>query len=433
MSARKAWNPRRQVLLGLLALTILIFGLGGWSAFANIASAIVSSGMIEVEGNRKVVQHPDGGVVGEINVQDGDYVDAGEVLIRFDDTLLRSELAIIEGQLYEMVARRGRLDAERDGQDTIAFDEELVTLAAARPDIAELIDGQERLFAARRESRTKEAEQLAERKVQISNQIVGAEAQLSALREQLDLIGEELADQQSLLDRGLSQASRVLALQREQAALNGSVGELIASIAESRGRITEIEIEILKLETQTREEAISTLRDLQFREVELREKRLSTLETLSRLEVRAPVAGVVYDMQVYALRAVVRPADPVMYIIPQDQPLVISSRIPSIHIDQVRVGQEATLRFSAFDQRTTPEIRGQVTKVSADVFTDENTGANFYRAEILPLEGEVTKLGDLQMVPGMPVEAFIKTGDRTPFNYLVKPLTTYFNKAFRET
>ncbi|MEO1551216.1 MAG: HlyD family efflux transporter periplasmic adaptor subunit, partial [Pseudomonadota bacterium] len=197
--------------------------------------------------------------------------------------------------------------------------------------------------------------------------------------------------------------------------------------------IAEIEIEILRLDSSLREEAITTLRDLQYREIELRERRISTLETLSRLEVRAPVSGVVYGKTVHAIRSVVRPADPVMYIVPQDENLVISSRIETIHIDQVRLGQAATLRFSAFDQRTTPELNGTVTKISADVLTDEVTGQNYYSAELLPDEGEVDRLEGVTIVPGMPVDAFIKTGERTPLNYLLKPLTDYFSKAFRET
>jgi HlyD family secretion protein len=425
-------NARTSLILGFGALAVLVGGIGGWAAMANIAGAIVAPGQIKVEGDRQVVQHPDGGVVGEINVVDGDFVEAGEILMRFDDTLLRSELTIVESQLYEIMARRGRLDAERDGLDTITFDQELLDLAAENAEIAELVDGQQRLFEARRITRAKQVEQLNERQTQIEEQIKGSEAQLAALDVQLGLIRKELADQQSLLDQGLAQSSRVLQLQREEAGLNGQVGGLTAAIAESRGRIAEIEIEILKLETDLREEAITTLRDLQYREIELREKRLSALETLSRMDVRAPVSGIVYGKIVHALRSVVRAAEPIMYIVPQDTPLVISSRIEIIHIDQVHAGQTASLHFSAFDQRTTPVIYGSVVKVSADVFTDERTGMSYYTAEIIPNEGEAEKLGNLKLIPGMPVDSFIATGERTPLNYLVKPFTDYFNKAFRE-
>ena len=430
---KRKWSAMRHMVVGFGALIALVVGLGGWSALANIAGAIVTSGMIEVESNRQIVQHPEGGVVGEILVDDGDTVAAGDVLIRFDNTLQKSELSIIEGQLFEIMARRGRLEAERDGAATIAFPVELDGLASDSPiDVESLKRGQQSLFEARRTSLAEEAEQLRERQTQVERQIEGSEAQLTALQTQLDLIAQELKDQEELLRKGLAQATRVLSLQREQARLFGQVGELTAAVAESRGRIAETEIEILKLTSGLREEAITTLRDLQYNEIELKERRLSTLETLSRLEVRAPVGGIIYGTSVHAVRSVVRPADPLMFVVPQDSPLVISSRIETIHVDQVHVGQEATLRFSTFDSRTTPEIEGTVTKVSADVFTDEVTGQTYYSAELLPKDGELEKLGDIELLPGMPVESFIKTSDRTPLVYLTKPLMDYFNRAFRE-
>jgi len=429
----RKWKSTKQLVIGFVALICLVVGLGGWAAMANIAGAIVSSGMIEVEANRQVVQHPEGGVVGEILADDGDLVEGGDVLVRFDDTLLRSELSIIEGQLFELMARRGRLEAERDGFEGIAFPDELETMAPNTGiDIQNLKAGQLRLFAARRTSLSKEAEQLNERKIQIERQIEGTESQLEALKRQNELLAEELADQTDLLNKGLAQASRVLALQREEARLRGQVGELTAAVAESRGRIAETEIEILKLDSSLREEAITTLRDLEYNEIELKQRRLSTLETLSRMEVRAPASGIVYGTTIYALRSVVRPAEPLMYIVPKDSPFVIAARIEPIHIDQVHQGQEAKLVFSAFNARTTPELDGVVTKVSADVFTDEATGQVYYSAEILPKDGELAKLEGQELLPGMPVESFIRTTDRTPLTYLTKPFMDYFNRAFRE-
>ncbi len=429
----RKWKSTKQLTIGFIALFCLVVGLGGWSAMANIAGAIVSSGMIEVEANRQVVQHPEGGVVGEILADDGDSVDAGAVLVRFDDTLIRSELSIIEGQLFELMARRGRLEAERDGFEGIAFPDDMETMSPrSEIDIQNLKAGQLRLFAARRISLEKEAEQLEERKIQIERQIEGSEAQLEALKRQNELLLEELEDQTELLNKGLAQASRVLALQREEARLRGQVGELTAAVAESRGRIAETEIEILKLTSSLREEAITTLRDLEYNEIELKQRRLSTLETLSRMEVRAPASGVVYGTTIYALRSVVRPAEPLMYIVPKDSPFVISSRIEPIHIDQVHQGQDVKLVFSSFNSRTTPELDGVVTKVSADVFTDEVTGQVYYSAEILPKDGELAKLEGQELLPGMPVESFIRTNDRTPLAYLTQPFMDYFNRAFRE-
>ena len=431
--AKSPMNPLKPLLVGFLALGILIFGLGAWAAIANISGAVIASGAIEVEGNRQPVQHPDGGVVGEILVQDGDAVDAGEVLVRFDGTLMRSELAIIEGQLFEIMSRKARLMAEAEGRDDLNFDPELMELSANRPDIADLMIGQERLFVARQITKEQQVLQLREQLEQVAKQIEGTEAQITALTEQRDLIDQELGDQEQLLDKGLTQASKVLSLQREKARLGGTLGELQSNLAQAKAQTAEIEIQILRLDADLSEQALTTLRDMQYRENELRERRLSMQETLSRLDLRAPVAGIVYGRAVNSVNSVVRPADTVMFIVPQDEPLVISTRVEAIHIDQVHVGQEATLRFAAFDQRTTPEIFGAVTKVSPDVFQDEQTGVSYYSAEIIPFDEELTKIEGLVLLPGMPVEAFIKTGDRTPLAYLIKPLSDYFSKAFRET
>lgn len=425
---------RVPMITGILALTVLLGGFGYWGATTNISGAIIAGGSIEVDQNRQVVQHPDGGVVAEIIVDEGDTVAVGDVLLQLDPTLLRSELTIVEGQYFELVARRARLQAERDGLDEITFAEDVLTRAQQDPEVAELVEGQRNLFFARRDSVAREIEQLSKRGEQIADQVRGIEAQQEALGTQLDLIQEELADQQTLLDRGLAQASRVLSLQREQARLSGTVGELTAQKAQAEGRITELDIEILKLDTRRREEAITTLRDLQFRERELAEQRRAIQERLSRMEIRAPVSGVIYGMTVFTPRSVIRPADPVMFIVPQDRPLVIAAQVEPIHIDQLFVEQEVSLRFSSLDQRTTPELFGRVVQISADAFEDQASRVRYYRAEIVLNEGEIARLPEgAALIPGMPVEAFIRTEDRTPLAYLVKPFTDYFAKAFRES
>ncbi|MBN9888804.1 HlyD family type I secretion periplasmic adaptor subunit [Salipiger abyssi] len=430
----KDFPLRKPMMYGLFALLVLVGGFGTWAATTEISGAIIAGGQIQVDQNRQVVQHADGGTVAEILVDEGDVVEKGQILIRLDPTLLQSELKIVEGQYFELLARRARLTAERDGDDELIFSDELLELAGADAEIAELVDGQRNLFFARRDSVAREIEQLGKRSDQISNQIEGVEAQTSALEDQLALIDRELTDQQSLLDRGLAQASRVLALQRERARLAGSRGELIAQKAQAEGQITEIEIEILKLDTTRREEAITTLRDMQFRSRELAEQRQALKEQLKRMEITAPVSGVVYGLTVFAPRSVIRAAEPVMYLVPQDRPLVIAVHVEPIHIDQTHVGQEVALRFAALDQRMTPELFGTVTQISADAFTDENTSVSYYRAEIILNEGEMAKLPEnTTLIPGMPVEAFLRTADRTPLAYLVKPFTDYFSKAFRES
>jgi membrane fusion protein, type I secretion system len=426
------WSARFPLTFGIIGLLILVGGFGTWAVKTNISGAIIASGRIEVDQNRQIVQHLDGGVVEAIQVDEGDFVEQGQILIRLDSKLLKSQLLITEGQLYELMSRRGRLEAERDGITELKFDDVLLQAATGRADVVDLVEGQRRLFDARLESIARETEQLGKRRGQIDNQIDGIGAQKKSMSRQIQLIQKELIGQQTLLDKGLAQASTVLALQRAAANLDGTLGELIASEAEAEGRITEIEIEILKLGTGRREEAISRLRDLQYRELELAEQRRSTIEQLNRLDITAPVSGIVYGLQVHTPRSVIRPADPVLYLVPQDRPLVIAARVETIHIDKIFVGQQVILRFSALDQRLTPELFGTVTQISADAFEDANNQFSFYRVEAALNDGEMAKLPeDTVLIPGMPVETFIRTDDRSPMSFLVKPLADYFNKAFR--
>lgn len=426
------WPARGALTTGFLALVILVGGFGAWSVGTQITGAVIAQGRIEVDQNRQVVQHPDGGVVAEILVKEGDTVETGDLLIRLDAEALQSELAVVEGQLFEVLARRARFEAERDGAEALVFDPLL--LESDNSVVAELMEGQERLFEARLDSALQEKDQLSKRRDQIANQIEGISAQEEAVSAQLSLIAREQADQQSLLDRGLAQATRVLALQREAANLTGTAGELTAAAAEAESRITETDIEILRIETTRREEAISRLRDLQFNEIELSEQRRSLITQLDRLDIRAPVSGVVYGMTVFAPRSVIRAADPVLYLVPQDRPLVITTQVAPNNIDQIYLGQEVGVRFSAFDQRQTPELTGRVVQISADAFQDQASRLSYYRAQVELLEGEIDRLPDtLTLIPGMPVETFIRTDERTPMAYLLKPLTDFFAKAFRES
>ncbi|MEO9895850.1 MAG: HlyD family type I secretion periplasmic adaptor subunit [Paracoccaceae bacterium] len=428
------WSARAPVIIGMIGLVVFFGGFVAWGVITQISGAIIASGRIEVDQNRQIVQHPTGGVVSDIRVQEGDVVIAGDVLIELDKTQLVSQLSIVEGQLYELMARRGRLEAERDGDDLVEFEGELLSGAQQNSDIDELVNGQNNLFFARRESTAREKEQMGQRRIQITNQIQGIDAQETSLEEQLFLIQQELTSQQSLFDRGLAPASTVLALQRQSASLGGQLGELAASRAQAQERITELEIQELSLTTQRREEAITTLRDLRYRELEFVEQRSSLIADIERQLIRAPVSGIVYGLRVQTMRSVIRGADPVLYLVPQDRPLVIAARVDPIHIDQIVTGQAVNLRFSALDQRTTPELEGKVTLVSADAFEDEQVGVSYYRAEIILNPGEVEKLTNGQiLIPGMPVEAFIRTADRSPLGYLIKPLADYFNRAFRES
>lgn len=430
---RPFWSTRGPIALGLFTLALLIGGFGAWATMTELSGAIVAPGRIEVELNHQIVQHPDGGVVAGIDVTEGATVAAGDVLIRLDGTLLQSDRAVLQGQLNELSARRARLSAERDGLPSPVFPAELTALAAADPTVAELLEGQERLFAARLGGFTTTSEQLRRRIGQIASQVEGVNAQKAALETQLRLIGDELASQQALLAKGLAQASTVLALEREQARLQGQQGELTATRAQAEGRITETELEISRLTGARIEEAEAGLRDIGPALMELSEKLRAVDERIARLDIRAPVAGVVLGLTVTTPRAVIRPADPVLYIVPQDRPLVIATQVAAIHIDQVHVGQPVELVFSAFSSRNTPHLKGRISVLSADAFTDQVTHTSYYRAEILLEESELARLGGQLLLPGMPVEAFIQTEPRTPMAYLIKPFTDYFSKAFRES
>lgn len=427
------WSARRPLMIGGLALLILVGGFGAWAAATTISGAIIAPGRFAVASNRQVVQHPDGGVVETVLVKEGDRVTKGDTLVTLDPTFLASQIAVADGRLTEIRARRARLEAERDEFEAIVFPDDLLSMAGGDPEIAELIQGQRSLFEARNTSEGGSRTQLERRTEQIAAQIDGIDAQSAALGEQLELMEEELRNTQSLLDRGLAQAPRVLALRREASRLRGTVGQLAADRARSEAQITETELQIITLGTSRRETAITELRDIRAEELQLTEQLRAQQAQFDRLTVTAPVGGVVYGMTVFGVGSVVRPADPVLFIVPQDEGLVIEARVEPIHVDQVYPGQPVRVMLSAFDARTTPELNGEVRSLSPDAFDDERSGAPYYRAEIVLQEGEVDRLRANQiLIPGMPADAFIRTSDRTPLAYLTGPLVDYFVRAFRE-
>lgn len=429
----KIFSSSLPSVVGFLSVATLVAGFGTWAAVAQIDGAVIASGRIVVDRNRQAVQHLDGGVVKEVLVKEGDTVNQNDVLVRLDPTLTLSEKAVIESRLYELMARRGRMEAERDDAETITFDPRLLEKATQDPKVKELVEGQQRLFEARRETLLQALTQLQNQKLQLGNQINGIDAQMVALERQLQLIGDETKTQISLLERGLAQASRVLNLQREDARLSGLRGELTARRAQAMERSTEIDIEMLKIKTQRREDAIATLRDLQMGELET-DERLQTLTTqLERMQIRAPVAGIVYDVRLFGERSVIRPADPLMFIVPQDRPLVIEAKVEPKDVNKVHSLQQVVLRFTAFEMRNTPDLLGTVTRVSPDAFSEPDSGRPYYRAEIELPNTELSKLTEDQtLIPGMPVESFIRTGEYTPLAYLTAPITRYLTRAMRD-
>ena len=430
---RKVWSATGPVLVGVLTILLLVGGFAAWAMLTNIEGAIVAPGVIQVEQNRQVVQHLDGGVVVEINVSEAQSVKAGDLLIRLDGSQIKAEMAIIEGQLFDSMARRARLEAERDDLAEPVFSAELLDLVAERPDVADMIEGQRRLFTARLETVTAQISQLNKRMDQITSQVQGISAQTVAITDQIALIGPEVADQQKLLDKGLTQSVRLIDLKREVARLEGNKGELDGSRAQAEGRATEIQLQILQLQSARREDANTQLRDMVDKTLELAGRRRALAEKIARLDIRAPVSGIVLGLQVTTLNSVIRPAEPVLYLIPQDRPLIIVAQIPPIHVDEVHVGQKVHVIFAAFSARTTPQLQGHLLSVSADAMSDQATKSSFYRAEIVLNPGELEKLGGQTVIPGMPVQAYISTGNRSPMTYLLKPFMDYVHMAFRES
>ena len=482
------FSSRRPLLLGFLTLSVLAAGLFGWGAFASISGAVIASGRVEVGTGDQVVEHIDGGTVGEILVRDGARIAAGEVLIRLEDAALRTEETILRGEQVELAARRNRLEAEFRGADAIAWDADLAALVQGDASVQEVLEGQQRLFEARHSSWAGQVAQLRERIGQTRRQIAGLEAQADAAARQRGFIGRELDAQRSLFEKGLTELRRLLELEREAARLDGVAGDIVARIAGARGRIAEIEIAILQLGAQRVEQAEGEARDVQARENEVRERLAGVRRRLGSMEVRAPVAGEVHGMRVFALGEVVRPGEPILNIVPADAGLKVMARLDPIHVDQVHPGQEAMLRFSAFPARTTPEYAGRVARVSADARHDERTGLSWYEVELAlgeaiepdagtgigawPGRAARTAAGwlpagagawlrrnapdpvggwlgdrpsarpgakatpghalDLALTPGMPVEVHVRTGERSPLSYLAKPLTDYFSRSLRE-
>ena len=438
------FSARRAVILGFGGLGVLLAGLGGWGAFASIAGAVIATGQVAVESRNRAVEHIDGGTVSEVPVRDGDTVEQGDVLLRFSASLLRSEEAILKARYVEFAARRNRLEAEYRGRDAISWDPDLAALAEEDPKFRDAMAGQERLFRARRAAGAGEAARLRERIKQTRGEIEGLEVQAVALGHQSGLIARELEAQRQLYKKGLTRISPVLALERAARGLEGTAGAIAADIARARGRIAEYEIAILQIETERIEKAEEEARQAKAGENEVLEQLASVRERLGRREVRAPVSGTVFGATVFAPGEVVRSGEPIMQIVPKDSGLVVMARIAPIHVDQVYPGQEAVLRFSAFQMHQTPEFPGRVVRVSADAVHDVEAGQSWYEVELAlapaedgadgddPLEDRAPLPGGLLLAPGMPVEVHIRTGERSVLSYLAKPMADFFERALRE-
>ncbi|MFN3847027.1 MAG: HlyD family type I secretion periplasmic adaptor subunit [Paracoccaceae bacterium] len=425
----KTYRLAPLVISGLTLGAFLVIGVGGWAATARLSGAVIAMGTVTVDQNLKSIQHRDGGIVSDIAVREGDLVAQGQVLIRLEDAQTRAELSIVQSQLVELMARRARLLAERDGLTEIAFPDDLLTGDhAAR----EVVTGAIRLFDGNRANRDSQRRQLMLGIDQIGDEIEGLKAQRESKADETRLSAAEQLRIVDLTNRKLSETTRLYAVNREVAQLSGQLGEIDAEIARARTRISEINLQIIAIEETSRTEAQRELSQVETRIAELRDRKLATEDRLRRTDIRAPISGTVNELSVHTIGGVISPAEVLVTIVPENARLWVEARVPPVSIDQVAPGQVARLRFSAFNHRTTPELNGTVIHVSAATSRDSATGETYYLARVDVVDDELQKLGDQNLMPGMPVEIFMTTEERTALSYLVKPVTDQFSRALRE-
>jgi HlyD family secretion protein len=422
---------RHHLLAGLLIVLLLGGGVGGWAATTELAGALIAQGQIVVDTNVKKVQHPTGGIVGQFYVRDGDHVQAGDILVRLDETVMRANLAIVTKGLDQLMARKARLEAERDGAEKITFPPELLA-RKDDPDAIAAVDSERKLFDLRREARLGQKAQLRQRIEQLEQEITGLEAQQEAKANEYKLIQVELGGVRALYEKKLVQLNRLTELERQSTRLAGERAQLIAQVAQSRGKISEIRLQIIQIDQDVSSEVAKELRDIDSKIGEFVERKVTAEDQLRRTEIRAPQTGTVFQSTVHTIGGVITAGEPILLIVPDADKLQVEAKVNPNDIDHVKIGQEAVLRFTAFNMHTTPEINGTVTRVSADTTTDQRTGQNFYTIRIGLPQQTAQELGGVKLLPGMPVEAFVQTGERTVISYLMKPLNDQFMRAFRE-
>ncbi|MBH5370142.1 HlyD family type I secretion periplasmic adaptor subunit [Bradyrhizobium glycinis] len=422
---------RFHLMLGLAIVVVLVVGLGGWASTVLISGALIAPGQIVVESNVKKVQHPTGGVVGEVRARDGDLVKSGDIVVRLDDTVTKANLAIVTKNLDAAQVRAARLQAEQRGLDRIEFPQSLIE-RAGDPDVKALLAAETKLFDVRVNGRTGQKAQLRERITQLNEEIAGLSAQEKAKDQEIALVQNELTGVRELYEKRLVQISRLTQLERDSARLNGERAQYIASRAQAKGKITETELQIIQIDKDVVSEVSKDLRETNDKIGELIERKVAAEDQLRRVDIRAPQDGMVLQSTVHTIGGVVTAGDTLMLIVPQADDLQVEAKVNPVDIDKLQIGQKTLLRLSAFNQRTTPELNGVVSRVSPDVTTDQRTGQGYYTIRVSMPPEEIARLGEVKMIPGMPVEAFVQTGDRTMLSYLMKPLHDQLMRAFRE-
>ncbi|MFT4121599.1 HlyD family type I secretion periplasmic adaptor subunit [Bradyrhizobium sp.] len=413
-----------------MAAVFLVASIGIMSAAAKMSGAIISQGSLVVESNVKKVQHPSGGVAKKLLAEEGAHVAKDDVLIVMDETVAQANLVAVTKSLWELEARRARLQAERDGDDDIAFPESIKSLDD--PAALAIVSGEARFFQLRRTSNDGQKRQFKEQIAQLDEQIKGMQDQLTAKKQEADLIANELTGVQTLWEQHLVSLSRLSTLQRDAARLLGERGQLTASIAQAKGKISETELKILQVDQDFRSGVAKELADIRAKYAETLEKQVTAKDQTEKLEIRAPQAGVVHDLAIHTQGGVIAAGETIMTIVPDQDNLMVETRVAPQDIDQVKLNQTATLRFTNFNQRTTPEIDGEVIRIGADVSRDDKAGPTYFLVRIAIPKPEMQKLAATRLLPGMPVEVFIPTSERTLMSYLMKPLADQVHRAFRE-
>lgn len=424
-------STRRHVLTVGVAALLLVGSVGLLGGMTELSGAVIAEGTLVVESDVKKVQHPTGGVVGELFVEDGAQVQAGDLLIRLDATVAQSNLDALTKSLWELAARRSRLEAERDGSNEIDFPADLREAAGAS-DIRRIVDGERKLFDLRREARLGQKAQLRQRIAQLNEEAAGLRDQIAAKVREIELVDKELGGVRQLWEKNLVQMTRLTSMEREAARLRGEQGALVASLAQTSGKVSEIELQIIQVDQTLRSDVAKELGDIRAKTSDLTEKKVAALDQLQRIDIRSPQAGIVHQLSVHTKGGVITAGEQIMLIVPQADALMVEVRVVPRDIDQLRGRQPATLRFPSFNQRTTPELNGVVDRIAADTSQDPRTGTPYYNVRISMPPSEIERLNGLKLVPGMPVDAFIRTGDRTMLSYLFKPLADQAKLAFRQ-
>nr|WP_298103266.1 HlyD family type I secretion periplasmic adaptor subunit [uncultured Shinella sp.] len=424
------WQP---LSIGLLAAMALVGVILGWGTSFSIAGAVIAKGQIQAATTRTAVEHPSGGVVAKVYHHNGDKVVAGEILVKLDEDPLKSDLSVIEGELFEIFANEARLEALIAGAKTLSPDPLLIKASSTIPYYHRLIERQQLQLDVYHASIETEKRLMHEQVAQIREQIAGEEAVLLSRRGKLDVFNEQLAIAERLFSRKIGLVADFNAARNDVINTKGEIGISVAKIAELKGEIAELEVQSnakLQSDSKTNSDKLNELGQARIR---LMESRRAILQKLTTLEIRAPIGGIVHDLKVEGLRSVAQPGQALMFIVPDVLPQTVTVRVDAADIDQVHIGQDAALRFVAFHRRTTPIIFGKVFQISADAFIDERSQGLYYFAEIALSETEIGRLGENTLVSGMPVEAFITTDSRSPVSYVMKPLTDYFSRAFRDS